>query len=191
MSGMSNREPRATLISTPRPVSPPAHSATMAPITASVTPTRIPPRIAGNAAGTSTRVTTCQPVARKLRAISSRRGSTDRMPTIVATATGKNTISVVMTSFDASPVPNHRAISGARARIGVAWAATRYGLRSRSARRERASRTPVTSASPAPIAKPSSTSTSVVCMWGHIVPSVQARRNRSATVSGPGRMNGG
>ena len=67
----------------------------------------------------------CQPVARKLLAISSSRGSTDRMPTMVATATGKNTIRVVITSLLASPVPNHSAISGASARIGVAWAATR------------------------------------------------------------------
>ncbi len=37
-----------------------------------------------------------------------------------------------MTTFPGSPGPNHRAISGARARIGVAWAATRYGDRSRS-----------------------------------------------------------
>ena len=113
------------LIRTPRPFSPPAHSPTIAPITASVTPTRIPPRIAGRAAGTSTRATICQPVARKLRAISSSRGSTLRMPTIVATATGKKTISVVITSLDDSPLPNHRTMSGASARTGVAWAATR------------------------------------------------------------------
>ena len=85
----------------------------------------MPPRIAGSAAGTSTRVMVCQPVARKLRAISIRRGSTERMPTIVATATGKNTISVQITSFDGSPVPNHSAMSGASASTGVAWAATR------------------------------------------------------------------
>ena len=51
--------------------------------------------------------------------------STERMPTIVATATGKNTISAQMTTLPSSPGPNHRAMSGARARIGVAWAATR------------------------------------------------------------------
>ena len=118
MSGMSNRDPRATLMSTPRPRSPPAHSATIAPMTASVTPTRIPPRIAGSAAGISTGRTTCAFVARNDRAISISRGSTERRPTIVATATGKNTISVVMTSLLGRPVPNHRAMSGASARIG-------------------------------------------------------------------------
>ena len=64
-------------------------------------------------------------VARKLRAISSRPGSTVRIPTIVAMATGKNTISVVITSLLSRPVPNHRTSSGASARIGVDWAATR------------------------------------------------------------------
>ena len=182
MSGMSNREPRAMLIRTPRPDSPPAHSPTMAPITASVMPTRSPPRIAGSAAGTSTRVIVCQLVARKLRAISSSRGSTDRMPTIVATATGKNTISVQITSLDGSPLPNHRTMSGASARTGVAWAATRYGLSSRSARRDRARPMPMTIAIVDPMAKPSRTSTSVVWVWGHIVPSAQAFTNRSATV---------
>ena len=113
------------LMSTPRPFSPPAHSATIAPMTASVMPTRMPPRIAGSAAGISTWLTTCQDVARYARAISSRRGSTDRMPTIVATATGKKTMSVVITSLETRPDPNHSTISGARASTGVAWAATR------------------------------------------------------------------
>ncbi len=49
----------------------------------------------------------------------------------------------------------------------------------------------MTSASVAPMAKPSSTSTSVVEKCGHIVPSLHARTKRWATVSGPGRMNGG
>ena len=51
ISGKSNRQPRARLMSTPRPLSAPAHSPTMAPMTASVTPTRMPPRIWGVAAG--------------------------------------------------------------------------------------------------------------------------------------------
>ena len=49
------------------------------------------------------------------------------MPTIVATATGKNTMSAQMRTLPSSPGPNHNAMSGARARMGVAWAATRYG----------------------------------------------------------------
>ena len=53
------------------------------------------------------------------------RASTARMPTIVAIATGKKTISAQMTTLAVRPGPNHSASSGARARIGVAWAATR------------------------------------------------------------------
>ena len=54
------------------------------------------------------------------------------MPTIVETATGKKTISAQIATFDSRPVPNHSASSGARARIGVACAATRYGETGRS-----------------------------------------------------------
>ena len=65
--------------------------------------------------------------------------STERIPTIVAIATGKNTISAQMTTLPSSPGPNHRAMSGARARIGVACAATRYGETRRSTNALRAS----------------------------------------------------
>src|SRR5689334_1581736 len=41
MSGISKSEPRARLMRTPRPRSAPAHSPTIAPTTARVTPTRI------------------------------------------------------------------------------------------------------------------------------------------------------
>ena len=41
------------------------------------------------------------------------------------------------------------------------------------------------------MANPSRISTSVVAACGPIVPSVQARTNRPATVYGPGRMNDG
>ena len=54
------------------------------------------------------------------------------MPTIVATATGKNTMRPQITTLLTRPGPNHNASNGASARIGVAWAATRYGEMSRS-----------------------------------------------------------
>src|SRR5207253_2106790 len=92
--------PRARLMRTPRPCSPPAHSPTMAPMTASVTPTLKPPRIDGKAPGISTLDSTCAGRARKARHISRRSASTDRMPTIVATAIGKNTIRLQMITFD-------------------------------------------------------------------------------------------
>ena len=174
MSGISNSDPRARLMSTPRPRSAPAHSATIAPTTASVTPTRIPPRIDGSAAGISSVVRIWRRVARSDRPSSSSPASTDRIPTIVATATGKNTISEQMTTLPARPGPNHKAMSGARARIGVAWAATRYGEASRSTSALRASAYPATSPRPAPTANPSATSTRVVNRCGWIVPAVQA-----------------
>ena len=96
----------------------------MAPMTASVTPTLKPPRIDGKAPGISTLDSTCAGRARKARHISRRSASTDRMPTIVATAIGKNTIRLQMITFDSRPVPNQIASSGAIARTGVACAAT-------------------------------------------------------------------
>jgi hypothetical protein len=79
----------------------------------------------GRAAGISSVVRTWRRVARSDRPSSSSPASTERMPTIVATATGKKTISAQMTTLPGSPGPNHSAMSGARARIGVACAATR------------------------------------------------------------------
>ena len=79
----------------------------------------------GRAAGISSVVRIWRRVARRLRPSSISRASTERMPTIVAMATGKNTISEQMTTLLSSPVPNHKTSSGARARIGIAWAATR------------------------------------------------------------------
>ena len=43
---------------------------------------------------------------------------------MVAIAIGKNTISAQMTTRASSPPPNQMSSSGARARIGTAWAAT-------------------------------------------------------------------
>ena len=183
MSGMSNREPRAMLIRTPRPCSPPAHSPTIAPMTASVTPTRMPPRIAGSAAGTSTRVIDL-PARRpgSCGAISSRRGSTDRMPTIVATATGKKTISVQMTSLrrqaGAEPEGDERRQGEDGRRLGgdevraeqpLGEAASGRGTMPDDERDDRArSRSP---AGPRP---------ACVRTCGHIVPSAQARTKRSS-----------
>ena len=59
-SGMSNRLPRARLIRTPRPSSPPVHSATIAPTTARVIPIRRPPTMPGRAAGISTSRIRCR-----------------------------------------------------------------------------------------------------------------------------------
>ena len=55
MSGVSKSPWSAMLMSTPSPLLAPAHSATTAPMTASVTPTRRPPKMTGRADGISRR----------------------------------------------------------------------------------------------------------------------------------------
>ena len=92
----------------------------------------------GRAAGISSVVRIWRLVARRLRPSSIRRGSTDRIPTIVAMATGKKTINEQMTALLRTPVPNQTTRRGARARIGTACAATRYGEASRANRLLRA-----------------------------------------------------
>ncbi len=69
-NAVSNKLPRARLMRTPSPRSAPAHSATIAPTTASVTPTRKPPRICGRAPGISNVHRICRRDARRLRASS-------------------------------------------------------------------------------------------------------------------------
>ena len=59
MSGVSKSPWLAMLMRTPRPVAAPAHSATTAPMTASVTPTRSPPKMTGSAEGISSRRVRC------------------------------------------------------------------------------------------------------------------------------------
>ena len=147
--------------------------------------------IDGSAAGISIVFKVWREDARRLRASSSRRGSTERRPTAVETATGKNTMSEQITILLSNPGPNHRMSSGARARIGVDWAATRYGDRTSPTIRERARAYPANNPMLAPKTNPRTTSWRVAATSGAIVPSVQAVTNRFATVSGPGRMYSG
>jgi len=70
------------------------------------------------------RVSRCHRVVRRLRPSSMSLGSTERMPTIVPTAMGKKQMSAQMSTRLPRPVPNHSAMRGAKARIGVACAAT-------------------------------------------------------------------
>ena len=102
----------------------PTHSATTAPMTASVTPTRRPPKMTGRAEGSPGARCSAQRVAPSARSISSSSGSVERMPTMVAMAIGKKTISAQMRTRAGSPPPNQMSSSGASARIGTAWAAT-------------------------------------------------------------------
>src|SRR5947207_827097 len=101
--GVSNRLPRARLISTPSPDSPPAHSPMIAPTTASVAPTRMPPKIEGRAPGISSRVSTWNGVARKTLPTSSSCRSTERTPTMVGVRSVDRQLLEVGRVFRATP----------------------------------------------------------------------------------------
>ncbi len=191
MSGVSKRPRWAMLISTPRPTLAPAHSATTAPMTDSVTPTRSPPKMTGSADGISTRRVTCAGEAPRLRSISTSWRSADRMPTMVAMVIGKKTISAQITTRASRPPPNQMSSSGASARIGTAWAATMYGDSSRSTTSDLPSAIPTAIATVAPATKPSRISDRVTAVCSTRMPVATARRARSSTTSGAGRMKSG
>ena len=86
------------LMRTPTPVSPAdAHSATTAPMTASVTPTRRPPKITGSGRDLEQPRSLCG-ASRRGCGTPHREGSVERMPTIVAIAIGKKTMSAQTTT---------------------------------------------------------------------------------------------
>ena len=100
-------------------------------------------------------------------------------------------MSAQMSSRLASPVPNHSAMSGASARMGVACAATMYGESRRDARLERASRTPGEDAGQPTDEKAEQDlgqRRQEVRTDDALQPTGQ---KRSATTSGPGRMKRG
>jgi hypothetical protein len=76
----------------------------IAPITASVTPIRRPPKIAGSAAGISTPVRTCR-CRLNARDISMSCRSTDTDHVEMATEEHDE---AQITTWESSPVPNHR-----------------------------------------------------------------------------------
>ena len=165
--------------------------ATTAPMTASVTPTRSPPKITGSADGISSSRVRCEARAPRLRSISSSSGSAERIPTMVAMAIGKKTMSAQITTRASRPPPNQMLSNGARTRIGTAWAATMYGDRTRSISTLLPSAMPAITAVVAPAAKPSTTSSSVLAVCSQSTPEAMARAPRSTTTSGAGRMNSG
>ena len=160
-------------------------------MTARVTPTRSPPKMTGSADGISSSRVRCGPEAPRERSISVSSGSVLRMPTMVAIAIGKNTINAQIATRASSPPPNQMSRSGARARIGTAWAATMYGDRTRSMSTLLPSPMPVRTAVAAPTANPSTISSMVTPVCSQSTPEPMARTARSPTTSGAGRMNSG
>ena len=190
ISGMSNRLPRAMLMSTPRPRSPPTHSRDdradhrERDADAHATEDR---RQGGRDLDLRRRPASA--CARKLRAISSSRGSTDRMPDHRRDRDREEHDQRADHELaDARPVAepqdDERRQGEDRRRLRRdevgRRAAVPRGASGRARRRRRAR------ASPRP-RSPSRISTSVVDACGSIVPSAQARTNRCATVHGAGQ----
>ena len=197
ISGMSKSDPRARLMRTAEAAcSAPAHSPTIAPTTASVTPTRRPPKMFGRAAGISS-------VVRIWRARRAEAAAELEQPRIDrADADHRRDRDREEDDQRADhdlaeqprPEPQRRA-AGRATRIGI-------GLRGDEVGRERARSTSCAAGQPvadderrAPAPDDEARariSTIVVTKCGQIVPvEPGASTKRPATVSGAGRMNGG
>ena len=111
--------PFALSKSRPMPFSAAMKSPTIAPTTARVIATFMPPKIAGKAFGSRTRQKSCSGVAPAARATYSLPGSVDESPTIVSTTIGKNATRNTISAFDVSPKPNQSRNSGASATFGT------------------------------------------------------------------------
>ena len=191
-SGVSKSEPRARLISTPRPRSAPAHSPTMAPMTASVTPTRMPPRICGSGRR-QLEVAEDLPARRAQAAAELEQPRVDRADADHRRH-GDREEDDQRADDDLRLEPRARARARAAARAqGWASPGPRRG-RARAAARPCASGR-ADSRPPRPgrhrPRSPSAISVRVASTCGVMVPSTQAVEKRLATSSGAGRMNVG
>ena len=83
-------------------------------------PSLRPARMNGTADGSDTLTKICRWVAPNERSISIRRSLVVRKPASVLMTTGKNTKRITTSTFDHTPIPNHRMNSGASAMVGVA-----------------------------------------------------------------------
>src|SRR5690349_8345658 len=83
----------------------------------------------GSDVGTRTRRKTAMLPAAYDRISSTWPGRTDVSPRSVLTSTGKKQRSAAMKIFDPFSIPNHALAIGAKAMIGIADAAMKYGIR--------------------------------------------------------------
>ena len=173
-------------------VRPPTHSPTIAPTTASVAPTRSPPRIDGSAAGISRVVRTCRRgrAERRGRARAGRDRPSGSRPSS-RSRPGRRRSARRSRPCARRPVPNHRASSGARARIGIGLGRDEVGReepldQARAGEHVRRRR----GRGADPTANPSDDLDERRPAWGAIVPSSHAPTKRGPRPSsGAGRMN--
>src|SRR3954451_4048806 len=90
-------------------------------------------------------------------------GRTEVSPRSVLTSTGKKHSTAAMVIFDQGlSVPNHAFVIGAKAMIGIAFAAIMYGISAEPSGRQRESARAERKASELPIANPATASFSVI-----------------------------
>src|SRR6478735_3541173 len=107
---------------------PPKYSPTIAPIIASTLATLSAVNTYGNEVGIRTRRKTAALPAAYERISSTCWGLTEVRPRSVLTRTGKKQSSAAMKIFELFSIPNQAFAIGAKAMIGIALAATKYGI---------------------------------------------------------------
>ena len=161
---MSKRRPAAlsTMIRPRTRVDPPKYSPTIAPMRLSVVASFIAVKKYGKAFGIRTLRRICHSLAAVERISSMAAGSTWTRPRVTFAMTGKNTRTAAMTILDSGfSSPNQLFISGAKAMIGTALAATARGSSTPRAVAQRAVANATTTPATVPITRPPRASMSV------------------------------
>src|SRR4051794_30610238 len=140
---------------------PPKYSPTIAPIIASTHATLSDVNTYGSDAGMRTRRKTAVLPAAYERMSSICCGFTDVKPRSVLTSTGKKQSSAAMKIFELFSIPNQALAIGANAMIGMALAATKYGISAVPRGRNRASTSAAASPQETPTTKPQKASVNV------------------------------
>ena len=118
---------------------PPKYSPTMAPIIASTLAIFSAANTYGSEVGMRTRRKTAMLPAAYERISSTCCGRTDVSPRSVLTSTGKKHRNAAMKIFEPFSIPNQALAIGAKAMIGIALAAMKYGINAEPSGRKRAS----------------------------------------------------
>src|SRR5438046_499137 len=134
----------------------------MAPIIARTVATFSPVKMNGRADGMRTRrkMSTSPAAYERISSIDS--GRTEVRPRRVVTSTGKKQRTPAIAHLECGlRTPNHAFVIGAKAMIGMAFAATAYGMSASPTRRQRAKTSATRIAAEQPVTKPPSASLNV------------------------------